>query len=61
MSKGIRATDMVCDDTTEPLRFTAPLRALTPIEEEQLVNYIDKNLKRGYIRPSQSRNSVEII
>lgn len=62
MSKGIRASEVVCDiDTTEPLTFTAPLRATTPIEEEQLVKYIDKNLKRGYIRPSKARNSVGII
>jgi hypothetical protein len=62
MSKGIRADEVVCEiETTAPLTFAATLRANTPVEEEQLKKYIDKNLKRGYIRPSTARNSVGII
>lgn len=54
--------DVVCDiDTVGELRFTAKVRALSQKEERQLFQYIEKNLKRGYIRPSMARNSVEMI
>lgn len=62
MSKGLRSSDIVCEiETTGRLDFTANVRALSQVEEQQLYKYIEKNLKRGYIRPSTARNSVGMI
>lgn len=58
----MHVNDVECEiDTTEELRFTAPVRALSLREEQQLFQYVEKNLRRGYIRPSTARNSVEMI
>lgn len=42
-------------------RHNAKLRQYTPLEERLMKEYVDKNMKRGYITRSTSKNSVGLI